>query len=94
MNEGDLAVERGDNEAALRAYAAAGRMQPENVEMRFWHAVSLVNMGRLQDAIPLFQDCFAQDTRWATLVPRLPASGVLNADARTIETILDAAPPR
>jgi uncharacterized Ntn-hydrolase superfamily protein len=94
MNQGDLAVERGDNEAALREYGAAERMQPENIEMRFWHAVSLVNMGRLQEAIPIFRTCFTHDIRWATLIPRLPASGVLNADARTIETILGAAPAR
>lgn len=94
MNLGDIAVERGDHAAALREYAAAERLQPDNIEMKFWHAVSLVNMGRLREALPIFRSCFANDTRWATLVPRLPASGALTADAATVDTILSVIPRR
>ncbi|MDQ2696609.1 MAG: DUF1028 domain-containing protein, partial [Pseudomonadota bacterium] len=40
MNRGDLAIESGDEETALQEYAAAEALFPDNLEMRFWHAVS------------------------------------------------------
>jgi len=92
MNAGDLAVEHGDVDGALREYSAAEAMFPDNLEMKFWHAVALVNVGKVKDSLPLFTIIFAKDRNWATLVPRLPASGVLNADEKTINEILSVAP--
>ena len=92
MNNGDLAVEHNDVDGALREYGAAERMFPDNLEMKFWHAVALVNVGRLEQALPMFKVIFAKDKNWATLIPRLPASGTLTADKATIEKILATAP--
>jgi uncharacterized Ntn-hydrolase superfamily protein len=61
MNAGDLAMEKKDNDAALREYGAAARLVPENAEMVYWHAVALVNMGRVDDSLPLFRRAFAMD---------------------------------
>ena len=94
MNQGDLAVEHNDVEGALREYGAAEKMFPKNLEMKFWHAVALVNVGRVKDSLPLFKQIFAQDMNWATLVPRLPASGTLTADEKTIKDILSVAPKK
>src|ERR1041385_1668602 len=44
MNAGDLAVEKKDNEGALREYGAAEKLVPNKPEMIYWHAVALVNM--------------------------------------------------
>lgn len=92
MNRGDLAVEHGDVDAALREYSAAEAMFPDNLEMKFWHAVALVNAGRTPESLPLFESVFHADRNWATLVPRLPASGTLTADEPTIRRILSVAP--
>ena len=92
MNNGDLAVEHQDVDGALREYGAAEKMFPDNLEMKFWHAVALVNVGRLEQSLPLFREVFAGDINWATLTPRLPAVGQLNADAETIRKILAVAP--
>jgi len=94
MNSGDLAVEHGDVDGALREYAAAEAMFPDNLEMKFWHAVALVNVGRVDDSLPLFKTVFVNDINWATLVPRLPKSGALNADEPTIKKILGVIPKR
>ncbi len=94
MNQGDLAVEHNDVDAALREYGAAEKMFPKNLEMKFWHAVALVNVGRVKDSLPLFKEIFAQDINWATLVPRLPASGTLTADEKTIKEILAVSPKK
>ena len=88
MNAGDLAVEHKDNEGALREYSAAEKLVPDNAEMIYWHAVALVNMGRVDESLPLFRRVFAMDPNWATLTPRLPKSGLLPNDAKLIERIL------
>ena len=91
MNAGDLAVEKKDNEGALREYGAAERLVPDNAEMVYWHAVALVNMGRVDESLPLFKRVFAMDPNWATLTPRLPKSGLLPDDPKLIERILAVA---
>lgn len=93
MNAGDAAVERKDNEAALREYAAAERLVPDNVEMIYWHAVALANMNRVEEALPLFRRVFAADPNWRTLTPRLVKSGILPDDKRLIERIVSVGRP-
>jgi uncharacterized Ntn-hydrolase superfamily protein len=88
MNAGDLAVEKKDNEGALREYSAAERLVPGNAEMIYWHAVALVNMGRVDESLPLFRRVFAMDRNWITLTPRLPKSGLLPDDPKLIERIV------
>ena len=58
MNAGDLAVEHKDNEKALKEYSAAARLAPDSAEMVYWHAVALVNMGRVDESLPLFRKVF------------------------------------
>jgi uncharacterized Ntn-hydrolase superfamily protein len=96
MNAGDLAVEKKDNEGALREYGAAETLVPNNAEMIYWHAVALVNMGRVEESLPLFRKVFAMDRNWITLTPRLPKSGLLPDDPKLIDRIVSAAgpPPR
>jgi uncharacterized Ntn-hydrolase superfamily protein len=91
MNAGDLAVEKKDNEGALREYGAAEKLVSDNAEMIYWHAIALVNMGRVEESLPLFRKVFAMDKNWATLTPRLPKSGLLPDDAKLIERILSVA---
>jgi uncharacterized Ntn-hydrolase superfamily protein len=91
MNAGDLAVEHKDNEGALREYSAAEKLVPDNAEMIYWHAVALVNMGRIDESLSLFRRVFAMDANWATLTPRLPKSGLLPDDPKLIEKILSVA---
>jgi uncharacterized Ntn-hydrolase superfamily protein len=90
MNAGDLAVEKKDAEGALREYAAAERLAPQSDEMVFWHAVSLVGLGKVQDALPLFARAYAANPNWRTLVQRLPASGLLPDDPKLIQKLTAA----
>ena len=92
MNAGDLAVEKKDNEGALREYSAAEKLVPDNAEMIYWHAVALVTMGRVDDSLPLFRRVFAMDRNWVTLTPRLPKSGLLPDDPAIIKRIVGVAP--
>jgi uncharacterized Ntn-hydrolase superfamily protein len=87
MNAGDLAVEQKDAERALREYSAAERIaattpgipKTRQAEMIYWTAVSLVNMERVDEALPLFERAFALHPPWRELTPRLAKSGLLPA---------------
>jgi hypothetical protein len=63
-------------------------MAPQIAELPFWHAATLAAAGRLAEARPLFADVFAREPRWRTLVPRLPAAGLLPADPALIAAIV------
>ncbi len=89
MNAGDAAVERKDNEGALREYSAAERLVPDNIEMVYWHAVALANMKRVEEALPLFRRVFNAEPNWRTLTPRLVKSGILPDDKRLIDRIVN-----
>lgn len=98
MNAGDLATEKNDNEGALREYSAAeeiasttsGVPQSRYAEMIYWHAVALVNMKRVDEALPLFAKVFQMEPSWRELTPRLPASNLLPNDPKLIERIIGA----
>ncbi len=91
MNLGDEAVAKNDFAAALGHYTKATAMAPEIAELPFWQAVTLFVAGQEDKALPLFKDVFAREPRWAKLVPRLPAAGLLPADSKAIERILAVA---
>lgn len=91
MNAGDEAVTQNDVQTAVREYAAAEQMVPDeqtNGEMVFWHAVMLANVGKVEEALPLFRRAFARDRNWAELVKRLPRAGQLPTDPRVLQRIL------
>ncbi len=88
MNAGDLAVEKKDDAAALKAYAAAGALVPDSAEMAYWHAVALVNMGRVDESLPVFAKAFRLHPKWRDLTPRLPKAGLLPDDPKLIARIV------
>ena len=88
MNDGDLAVENGNMELAMNEYSAAEDMFPDNEEMKYWHAVTLVNNNRLEEALPLFAKVFAKNENWKILTPRLIPVGLLKVDDKQLKKIL------
>lgn len=88
MNKGDLAIENNDEEGALREYGAAEKMFPDNLEMKYWHAVSLANIGKVDDSLPIFKGVFQKDSNWRTLTERLPGVGLLTVSESDLKRIL------
>ena len=88
MNAGDLAVEHNDMKLAMKEYSTAEEMFPDNIEMKFWHAVTLTNIGKLDEALPIFKKVFAMDNNWAILTSRLIKVGQLNVDNAGLKEIL------
>jgi uncharacterized Ntn-hydrolase superfamily protein len=89
MNAGDLAMERKDAEGALREYSAAEKLEPDNAEMVYWHAVALVGLGRVDQALPLFKRCFQMNPNWRDLTPRVAKAGLLPEERAVLERILE-----
>jgi uncharacterized Ntn-hydrolase superfamily protein len=88
MNKGDLAVEKNDLELAMDEYNAAMQMFPENIEMKYWTAVSLANTGEVEKSLPMFKEIFALDKNWKELTKRLVPVGLLTVDEPAIRIIL------
>jgi uncharacterized Ntn-hydrolase superfamily protein len=92
MNLGDEAVAVDQIPKAVEHYTRAAKLAPEIAELPFWQAVTLFSVGKEEEALRLFREVFAREERWVRLVPRLPAAGLLPADAKKIEKILAVAP--
>jgi uncharacterized Ntn-hydrolase superfamily protein len=83
MNEGDELVTRNDIAGAVRAYGVATSLVPDsatNGEAAFWTGISLATAGRVDEALPYLSRAYKVDRRWAELVGRLPAAGLLPND--------------
>jgi tetratricopeptide (TPR) repeat protein len=91
MNAGDAAMERKNHARALEEYGAAAGLAPGNLEIVYWYAIALVNMGRIEEAMPLFRKVFARDKNWVTLTPRLAETGLIPKDNGLIERICGVA---
>lgn len=87
MNAGDAALEKNDMATAMREYAAAEALAPDNLEMRFWHAVGLIGVGRLDEALPILVPVLRKDARWMILLERLPKVGLLPPDPAILERV-------
>lgn len=94
MNRGDEYLAEGNVEGALKEYSTAEQLSPDNLEMAFWHAVTLASLDRVDESLPLFKRVFEGDYNWALLVPRLPKSGLLPDNPEVIQKILSVAPKK
>ncbi|MCA1838767.1 MAG: DUF1028 domain-containing protein [Actinomycetota bacterium] len=76
----------------LAAFEEAMKSAPGNVELRFWFAVSLGAVGRLDEAVDVFAQIAKSDPGWANwkeLLKRLPASGLAPEDPELLARLKD-----
>ena len=89
MNAGDLATEKNDMVLAMKEYNAAMEMFPDNLEMKYWTAVTLANNGKVDNALPLLREVFEKDKNWLELTGRLPKSELLTVSDEDLKKILN-----
>ncbi len=87
MNKGDEYIAQEDYYKANQEYQKASELAPGNPEIMFWHAVTLVEAGQPEMAMPIFKEVFEMDENWRILVPRLVESELLPDDPNLIKTI-------
>jgi uncharacterized Ntn-hydrolase superfamily protein len=81
MNNGDLAVEKGDMQKAMFEYSSAEKMFPGNEEMKFWHAVTLINKNKKAEGYTILREVFKLNKNYRILIPRIIKAGLLNVNA-------------
>ena len=88
-------VSRGDDhlaenhfDKALEEYKIGMQMLPDNVELRFWYATTLVMVDKLEESLPEFKSVFKKEPIWKKLIPRLAESDFLPKDKKVIKKIL------
>ncbi|MHA1376303.1 MAG: DUF1028 domain-containing protein, partial [Promethearchaeota archaeon] len=87
-DKGDQAFEKGDIDGALECYNKGMEMVPDNLEMKYWTAISLANSNKIDEALPLFEDVFKKYDNWRTLTERLPDVDLLKIEKEALEKIL------
>jgi tetratricopeptide (TPR) repeat protein len=83
LNEGDGLMTVGDTEGAMRSYARAMELVPDeatNGEAPYWVGITLAASGKEEEAIPYLLRAQRRDARWAELTLRLPASKLLPSE--------------
>ncbi|QCR25069.1 DUF1028 domain-containing protein [Pontibacter sp. SGAir0037] len=89
MNNGDLAVEKGQMDKAMEEYGKAETMFPNNLEMKYWHAITLANNGNISEASKLLSEVYKKDKNWKELTTRLPEVGLLTLKPQDLQRILN-----
>lgn len=88
MNNGDLAVEKGDMNKAMTEYNAAMKMFPDNLEMQYWTGITLANNKQVNKALPILKKVFDKDANWKELTRRLPKVNLLTVTDAELKKIL------
>jgi uncharacterized Ntn-hydrolase superfamily protein len=92
MNVGDERLAKNDVAGAMEAYGTAAKLLPDNPEVKYWAAITMVTAGKEKEALAYFKDVFAKNPKWVEVTRRLPASGLLPDDPELMKTILSVAP--
>lgn len=88
VSRGDDYLAENHYDKALEEYKIGMEMLPDNVELRFWYATTLVLVDKLDESLPEFKWVFKREPIWKKLVPRLADSGFLPDNKKIIKKIL------
>ncbi len=90
MNNGDLAVEKGNMGKAMQEYSAAEKLMPNNLEMKFWKAVTMANNGNIQTSAQILYRVYSDmdhGQNWRKLLARLPEVGLLTVSEDDLKVL-------
>ncbi|RLG50712.1 MAG: Zn-dependent protease, partial [Thermoproteota archaeon] len=80
MDAADKALEKASLGEALAHYDEAEKLAPDRVEVRFWRAVALASLSRVEEAASVLK-AQAIGGNWVELLRRLPSAGILSREA-------------
>ena len=86
MRLGNEAAARGDLDGTEREFAIAERSIGDNPEMRYWHAIALLGLVKIDEGLAILREVGQRDRNWIELTLRLPAAGIA-LDPSVIERI-------
>ncbi|WP_142783541.1 DUF1028 domain-containing protein [Changchengzhania lutea] len=88
MNRGDLAMEAGNSKKAETLYLNAQKLFPDNLEMKYWYGINLLNNKEFNKAHTLLKSIFEEDKNWKTLTARLVKSKLLLISDSELQTVM------
>lgn len=88
MNQGDVAMEKGDSKKAEELYLSAQKLFPANLEMQYWYAINLLNNKEFEKAKPILTSIFEKDNNWKILTSRLVKSKLLTISDEELERVM------
>src|SRR5208337_331041 len=86
MQLGNEAARRGDLDVTEREFSAAERLIGDNPEMRYWHGIALLGLGKIDDGLAILREVGRRDRNWIELTLRLPGA-ILPRDVSFTEKI-------
>lgn len=89
MNDGDLAMEAGDTQRAQELYLSAQNLFPENIEMKYWYAINLLNNKEYNKANAILKAIFKEDPHWKTLTQRIVKNKLLVIPPKEFEKVMN-----
>lgn len=88
LDASERAQTEGDATLADREAAEALRLGGSTVEIAFWRAVGLANLGRIEEARSLARVAFDASPGWAELLRRCAARGLAGVTESTVTALL------
>jgi uncharacterized Ntn-hydrolase superfamily protein len=73
---------------ALAHWTRAAALAPGHEELEFWRAIALASAGQRAEARQILLELFQTGPRWRSLLPRLPAAGLLPDDPGLLAELL------
>jgi uncharacterized Ntn-hydrolase superfamily protein len=81
-------LENNDIDGAIESLLSAQKLIPDNMEIKFWHAIVLASTGRLDESFPVFQEVFSRHETWREILRRVEAAKLLFATDEDFKRIL------
>jgi uncharacterized Ntn-hydrolase superfamily protein len=72
MQLANEAAQRKDLETTEREFTQAEQLIGDNPEMRYWHAIALLGLGKVDDGLAILREVARRDRNWIELTLRLP----------------------
>jgi uncharacterized Ntn-hydrolase superfamily protein len=73
----DAEIRAGRLAAGRERFAQVAAQLPEDLEVRFWHALTLAKAGHLSEARPLMAEVLEKSTGWRQVLRDLPGTSVI-----------------
>jgi uncharacterized Ntn-hydrolase superfamily protein len=87
-DSGDRLLEKGEQGRAMEEYRKSAELSPENPELRFWQAVTLINHGQVEQGTAVLKAAIRANRDLRTLLARLPQVGLLKVEKQTLQRLL------
>ena len=80
----------GKSEDAMKAYAKSVEYVPEQDELKYWQAVTLIQMGRVSEGMVLLKRICKKNRNWLALTRMLADKGLFPNDLKILKDVLSS----